>query len=61
MSKDRPQSKKGCGFQPMNEGYTPKGERGYSADKTVAGSKLPAIPKGGSGSSKTVAKKKQGD
>jgi len=42
------------GFRPLNEGYTPKEQRSFSANSL--GNGLPKAPKGGTGASaKTIA------
>lgn len=37
------------GYRPLNEGYTPKEQRGYTSNTLVGG--LPRAPKGGTGES----------
>ena len=39
------------GYRPLNEGYSPKQERGYSPNATAG--ELPKAPKGGTGESST--------
>ena len=50
---DRRNGKFEKGYQPLNEGYTPKEQRGY-APNTLGGS-LPKAPKGGTGESSKPA------
>jgi hypothetical protein len=41
------------GYQPLNEGYTPKEQRGYAPNSLGGG--LPKAPKGGTGESSKPA------